>query len=873
MAVNNQAAQIEALRNLPAAAAISAQPVGSPSGIPATARSRLPSSGTNHIKPVGHALDRPSNRGGVTSSPRVPRTPYGSQRSGVSGRGLTVSRPAPRPRGVGRLATPPRSPYGGARATGIRPAYNPSPATIAEAVGRPQLPQSSTTTWNQAARAGANGTGAKASVIARTLGPAAQVAGAVGLSLQLAEETRRLINSTTQTFRSAYDYGATGNRFGMGIAAAAGPGTAAAAAVGAALGSRHPVTFGPGAAPGAGALALGAAAAGAGLAALSGWVDPSFVSNTVQNEGFIFGDLYCSYDRNGFPIQYFTASDIRSDYHLEYRQNITTPHVRDEAFFVVWDGVERYLAGTNAGGLSVVALSFTPRYTEENTVNTSPSTESDHPIKAPLSTREPNPPRLPAPSTPRSRPPLRLPSPLPTDLPQAEPIPPGILPNGSPLTTPTAPADPTEAPQADPTNVPNRTPRTPPSITPTFNPQEPGDYTGTDVIDTPTGPAEVYVPPGGLSETPTGATVQTDKPVLEPPNDDWLIWPLLIGGGLAAGTAIANRTRVDDPTTPGRFTQTPRAPTPPRIDRPSDNPCRCNGPVLSALNGQTANTAAMQAQLTRIEANQNNPLSGFGALQAGQAGILGLLQSVNSFMRKAWEMTRMQKVLDVLTFIGVMHNVSMLSRGVGSTFLEVVGQAVQAVGIRDEEGQVLDVHQMVTGGVETFLRAVLGDAVYEGTAEAWNKANRIISSASMIIWTVRSLFDTSLDLMEWIGENTGKIGNALKRWGVIGERDYPWMSERAQAQSRIRSRFNKVTGALENTEDRISTFGIATSGVIEAQEETAELGENFGRFKDSVIEGIPDPWADNEPIKTEADAAKAAAAALPDIPVADSQKG
>lgn len=232
----------------------------------------------------------------------------------------------------------------------------------------------------------------------------------------------------------------------------------------------------------------------------------------------------------------------------------------------------------------------------------------------------------------------------------------------------------------------------------------------------------------------------------------------------------------------------------------------------------------------------------------------------------------MDKVLNLLTFIGVMHNVSMLSRDVGETFLQLVSQALQAVGIRDEEDNLIDVQEVVGDSIEMLLRRVFGNAIYEGVGEAWNKANRIISSASAIIWTVRSIADSSLDLMEWIGENTGRIGNALKRWGVVGERSYPWMSESAQAQSRFRNRFSKVTDALENAEDRISVFTQATSNVIEIQEETAELGENWQRFRDSVENGIPDPWADNAPVQTSYDDSKAISDG-PDVPPSEAQKG
>jgi hypothetical protein len=249
-----------------------------------------------------------------------------------------------------------------------------------------------------------------------------------------------------------------------------------------------------------------------------------------------------------------------------------------------------------------------------------------------------------------------------------------------------------------------------------------------------------------------------------------------------------------------------------------------------------------------------------------------LLQGVNNFMRKAWEMTRMQKVLDVLTFIGVMHNVSMLSRDVGETFFQLVSQGVQAVGIRDEEDNVIDVGQVIGKSVENLLKGILGEAVYNGIGEAWNKANRIISSASAVIWTIRSISDASLDLMEWIGENTGRIGNALKRWGVVGERSYPWMSESARAQGRWRSRFSKVTDTLENAEDRLSVYMQATSTVIEVQEETQELGEQWQNFSESVKDGIPDPWTDNASVKDSYDANKAVSDG-PDVPAADAQKG
>jgi len=282
----------------------------------------------------------------------------------------------------------------------------------------------------------------------------------------------------------------------------------------------------------------------------------------------------------------------------------------------------------------------------------------------------------------------------------------------------------------------------------------------------------------------------------------------------------------------------------------------------------------IQDKATDVQQKASSPVSGFPGLyglqieaRAKLGQTFDLLGGVNSFMRKAWETTRMQKVLDLLTFVGVMHNVSMLSRDIGETFFYVVGQGLDIVGIDDEEGNQLDIQQIVSTTVYGYLTGIFGEAFVEGARDSYRKANRIVQSASMVIWTVRSIQDAGLDLMEWIGENTGKIGNALKRFGVVGDRSYPWMAESAQARAKGRARFSKLTDTLENAEDRISSYSIATSTVLEVQQETAELGQNWTAFKGS-LDDLPDPWFNNTPVQT-AVATETAASVSPNITAAD----
>lgn len=311
----------------------------------------------------------------------------------------------------------------------------------------------------------------------------------------------------------------------------------------------------------------------------------------------------------------------------------------------------------------------------------------------------------------------------------------------------------------------------------------------------------------------------------------------------------ASRLRPSGTTaTQTRGAEPPRQPPPPK----TGNPCGCNVQIMQKLDSIAGAQAGVQG--------------------ASLAAILEKLNTMQKFAEKAWETTRIQKILNVLTFVGVMHNVAMLSRDVGETFGYLIGNMLNVIGIEDENGSSIDVVGWFGSTVEGMLRSLLGDDLYEGLRETWNKASSVLRAASMVIWTMRSIMDSSLDLMEWIAENTGKIGNALKSFGVVGERSYPWMSERAEARNRFRARFDKVTGALENAEDVASSFSTATSNVLEIQQETGELAENFNNFRQTVVEGIPDPWADNTPVATAVAADKANSEA-PEISAIDADKG
>jgi hypothetical protein len=232
------------------------------------------------------------------------------------------------------------------------------------------------------------------------------------------------------------------------------------------------------------------------------------------------------------------------------------------------------------------------------------------------------------------------------------------------------------------------------------------------------------------------------------------------------------------------------------------------------------------------------------------AGILAKLNQMQQFAEKAWETTRLQKLLDLFTFIGVMHNAAFLSREVGETLGYVADNILATIGVQlqDETGEQINTSGLVGNSISNFFKTLLGEDVYNGIAEFWNKASTILRSASLIIWTVRGIFDGTQEVLEWTAENTGKIGNALKKWGAVGFNAYGWMAESVKSQDRVRRRYGRILDGLEAADDTASSFAMVTGEVREITDEVQELGEQRQQFKDAVEDLLPGTDPDNSEI-------------------------
>lgn len=289
--------------------------------------------------------------------------------------------------------------------------------------------------------------------------------------------------------------------------------------------------------------------------------------------------------------------------------------------------------------------------------------------------------------------------------------------------------------------------------------------------------------------------------------------------------------------------------------------------------------------LPRINNKLDDLITGLGL--AGQAGQGGLLQAIyntvttiNSKMggelvgglsgaiTRTSSFLGVDRLMNLVTTIVVLHNAAMLSSALKDTLLSMVSSVGKASGLLvDAEGNAVDTNALFNQGVETFLKTLLGTEVYENTKQTFNRANRFYQASANIVNSFQSAINGVQAIVERGAEYTGKIGNALKRFGMVGENAYSWMSENMNTKTawldRLQSRINQTTEVISGVDD-------IAQNVISVQDSVKQLATEKQEFDKALKDLTPNKPADNSvvasQVKLDKDASQAPATTFADIP-------
>lgn len=282
--------------------------------------------------------------------------------------------------------------------------------------------------------------------------------------------------------------------------------------------------------------------------------------------------------------------------------------------------------------------------------------------------------------------------------------------------------------------------------------------------------------------------------------------------GLGLGAIGARLTNLENATK-----NMPQCRYSPALDQAALAQAQANNKL--SLGMQAFNTA----QLNSVQSKLGSQLPGGLSAAASKIinGFNALTNLINSSFSKTWKFLKLDRVLNVLNFAFSLHNALMLSRSLGETLLDVTSSVLSAIGLRDANGSPFDLQEFFGSQIEQFIIGIVGQEAYEGNKAKLNAANRIISSAANLLWSMQSMIYNAIEGLEIIGGWIAKMANGLKFEGIVSDNSWGFFNPNPNFKNPIFKAMEK----LDDLEDAASQIYMISNNVIDFQETAEQLDE------------------------------------------------
>lgn len=252
-----------------------------------------------------------------------------------------------------------------------------------------------------------------------------------------------------------------------------------------------------------------------------------------------------------------------------------------------------------------------------------------------------------------------------------------------------------------------------------------------------------------------------------------------------------------------------------------------NAQLAALRQQQAANQAETRGLLANLKFSVFNSISNLadlallktineklGSQIAG--GISGKLMRVGSWLM-------LDRLLNIMTFAATVHNAVQLSNNIAVTLSAAIDNVVKIFGISDSDGNDFELSDFVGNSISNFIKSIVGEENFTSLNTAWLKANRIYQASSNVLNNLMNVNAVVTNALEIIGGYTGKIGNALRIWGVVGEKAYSWMNPQPSFDNKWVTKLQQLQENA-NTIQMVSQIPVdVTTSITEFNNSTTEM--------------------------------------------------
>ena len=193
---------------------------------------------------------------------------------------------------------------------------------------------------------------------------------------------------------------------------------------------------------------------------------------------------------------------------------------------------------------------------------------------------------------------------------------------------------------------------------------------------------------------------------------------------------------------------------------------------------------------------------------------------------------KLPELLNAITLIVVLHNAAMLSNQLIQTLGSIVSSGLSLIGLKDENGQPHDINSLLGKNVTDFMKSILGETVWDDLVEDWQQANRVYQATTNVFNQVTNLGGILTAGLEVVGGNVGKIGNALKRGGVLLDNAHGYMNPQPNLKG-------KFFAFLNNTNEKAQTIAMVVAIPLAIKQALSGINSSVADLKREIAQEDP----------------------------------
>ncbi|MEH2467510.1 hypothetical protein [Nostoc sp.] len=210
-------------------------------------------------------------------------------------------------------------------------------------------------------------------------------------------------------------------------------------------------------------------------------------------------------------------------------------------------------------------------------------------------------------------------------------------------------------------------------------------------------------------------------------------------------------------------------------------------------------------------------------------GISAYLQNFFDGFNKLTQWLHLDRALNILTFVMTVQNVYFLCDSLKVVTLQMISDMLAVVGIKDKDNNPLNLNEILGHEVESLLKSILGEEELTGFKKEWKALNRIYQAATNTLFAIQNMVFSVLQALEIIGSWNASIGNALKKYLVVGQHAFSWMNP----QPNFHNNFFKFLGEALNV---VTSLDFVAQSILQGRQAI----DDFGKQTEELSKGMSD---------------------------------